>query len=329
MHMISDFLNANKDNLDRIRLNTFVVEKQKILYMDTPKTGGTSIKSALVEMEDKGFVLPDQGGNSESTKDMFIHVRKINPLPSVFDFEEDEQEKILFSDEWNRFCVVRNPYDRLFSAWFSKLVLNESGYREKASGLIFRASYSSVGELYEDFFSFVEYLHEAKCFSDAHWARQVDLLFQDQISWGGVIKFENLAGGLDQFFMGIDCAGLSLRELNVSGFRPDYNKFPKNIIDKIYLLYKDDFDRYGYDKSPVCKGVTANEELLCVYINAVSLRNNRISGLLTENKIKQQELKKVVDENEWRRARIAAIEGSRSWKTIRFFLDIKHKLANL
>ena len=89
------FLSNNEMYLYRLEHNTFVVESMKLLYMDTPKTAGTSLKTKLAETV-ADYIPPDHSDSLETVPEMFIHDRVINPLKPVTFYSEEEQNEILF-----------------------------------------------------------------------------------------------------------------------------------------------------------------------------------------------------------------------------------------
>ena len=258
-------------------VNTFVLESMGLMYMDTPKAGGTSLKTRLAQLE-AGYKAPHDSSSHEAASEMFIHDQAINPLKPVTAYEEQLQEKILFSSNWKRFCVVRNPFSRLFSAWFSKVLLRQPGYLEALPGYELPELVTSTEEVYAAFERFVDYLAEFGCDSNPHWDRQVLLLFSGTLEWDKVFRFENLQ---EELSSATDLFGehqLTLEHLNVSGFSPNWEMISPKTKNLITSLYACDFEAYGYSLEQP-RG-PSNVDLLPVYINAVVARNKRISQLI-------------------------------------------------
>lgn len=319
--------------LYRLEMNTFVLESQKILYMDTPKTGGTSLKTRLAELA-AGYVAPSDGDSPEAVNEMFIHSRAINPLKSLTDFSEAEQADILFAEDWKRFCVIREPYSRLFSAWFSKVLLCEKGYRETLPGYTISDSFTTTSDVYAAFERFVLYLDSEGTTSDPHWGVQSDLLFGGDIKWNQVFRFEQLQEQLLQnsdFFGGWE---VGLPKLNVSGYSPDWERVSPQCREAISRIYALDFEAYGYLASPPERSEA--DELLCTYINRVIARNKRISGLLDrlgQNKAESVELQCRLEQS---KREIADLQGelnhalnSYSWKITRPLRALRQWLKHM
>ena len=68
------------------------LENEKLIFIHVPKTGGTFVERKLAKLKNKVF-----GGHSN-----YIHFK--NKIKSI--------------DNYNIFSIVRNPYDRLISAYF-------------------------------------------------------------------------------------------------------------------------------------------------------------------------------------------------------------------
>ena len=89
--------------------NTWVSPTHKYFCMTIPKVACSKIKIVLQQLE--GLPLPSHT--------LRIHYRDtpgMSFVPSISDFSTQDAVKILTSPKWFRFCFVRNPYSRLFSA---------------------------------------------------------------------------------------------------------------------------------------------------------------------------------------------------------------------
>lgn len=271
------FLEKNKEYLYRLKQNTYVVESLGLFYMDTPKTAGTSIKTRLAEIS-ANYKRAEHSATLETVSEMFIHDRAINPLKPITAYSNEIQEEVLFSDSWRRFCVVRNPYERIFSAWFSKLLLRQPGYINTVPGYHLPGKVNRQEDIYDLFDEFISYLGEHGCRSDPHWDLQARLLLHNSINWGKVFRFENLQEELlknVEFFGG---EKITLERLNVSGYSADWTAVSSSTIELIQTIYRDDFRQYGYPLSP--PDSECRVDTLAAYVNAVSGRNDRMEALI-------------------------------------------------
>ena len=110
----------------RLRYASFVSNKHRIVYVETPKNACTPLKWILARIHDRDVPLVHYP--LETSLEMCIHYRDHHPLPALTDFSESEVRKIL--KHYRLVCVVRNPFTRLVSAWANKIRLREPGYGE-------------------------------------------------------------------------------------------------------------------------------------------------------------------------------------------------------
>ena len=287
LHRYEELLSNKKHYLYRLEHNTFVVKSINLLYMDTPKTAGTSLKTRLAETE-ANYTPPEDSASLETVSEMFIHDRAINPLKPVTAYPRDQQQEMLFSEQWKRVCVVRNPYERLFSAWFSKILLRQPGFMARVSGYHLPRSIGSRKDIYRYFEEFVNHLNTFGCDSDPHWDLQTRLLFHDTIEWSKILRFETLQEellGNKEYFGGNE---IVLDRLNVSGFSPDWDLVSSETKKMIQSIYRDDFSEYNYSLDP--PGVPTDFDTLVTYVNSVASRNDRLGVLFELNRQAEQEI---------------------------------------
>ncbi len=306
---LTEFREQNLDYLYRVEVNTYIVESLHLMYMDTPKAGGTSIKTRLAQLE-AGYEPPNDSYSHESAAEMYIHDKAVNPLKSVADYDDGLQEEILFSSAWRRFCVVRNPYARLFSAWFSKILLRQPGYLRTLPGYELPDVITCTSDIYTAFERFVAYLGKKGCNSNPHWDRQVLLLFHGTLQWDRIFRFENLQEELDGAANLFGGQHITLGRLNLSGFAPNWAKIAPSTRDLIATLYAEDFDAYGYGKEP--PNDVSGVDLLPVYINAVVMRNERIAQLIERSERQVMKNEAQLAENTAQRTENTALQARNS-----------------
>lgn len=102
---------VSKFVLDRI----FVCDKHKILFCQTPKVGNTQWKKVLI-------VLNGAFPSIEEIPENVVHDHEKNGLPRLSSFSEAEIQKRLKT--YFKFFIVRDPFERLISAFKDKFVHN-------------------------------------------------------------------------------------------------------------------------------------------------------------------------------------------------------------
>uniref|UniRef100_A0AAV2LFG5 Carbohydrate sulfotransferase n=1 Tax=Knipowitschia caucasica TaxID=637954 RepID=A0AAV2LFG5_KNICA len=97
--------------LDRI----FVSDKHKLLFCQTPKVGNTQWKKVLI-------VLNGAFPSVEEIPENIVHNHEKNGLPRLSSYSPQEVTERLGS--YFKFLIVRDPFERLISAFKDKFVLN-------------------------------------------------------------------------------------------------------------------------------------------------------------------------------------------------------------
>lgn len=160
------------------------------------------------------------------------------------------------------FTVVRNPYSRLLSAFLHKR-------NEALKGAL---SYQKVPGMLEGgasgFNDFVSFIESGGLFKDSHWWPQKDLLFLPVEKFDYIVKVESLASGIEQVVssVGLKCiskdslskphcseTSLDGKVTNSSKLVGEY--YSSTLINRVYSIYKDDFESFGYDPEDFIHGV--------------------------------------------------------------------------
>ncbi len=233
---------------DRLSYGSFVSLPHKILYVETPKAACTTIKEFLRELCGAPPIAYTLGPLHETRRDMFIHVRSNVPLPSLTDLDDETQRSVLTDPDFLRFCIVRNPYARITSAWRNKVLLCEPGYE-----LIYRKLMGSIPPirgkktlLFEQFLRFVE-SEEDLSVCNPHWRRQTDLLLLPAMPYTHIGKIERFAETQRLIEAHINAtAPLKFRNSNSTSSGRVRGYVDEAMARRIYRLYADDFATLGY-----------------------------------------------------------------------------------
>lgn len=187
--------------------------KKKFIFIHIPKSAGTSIRSALGELEEGRRHLPWWVYYNSS-------YRKYN--------------------EYFKFSFVRNPYERAESAY--KYLFSGGNNREDLD-------VSKVIQNYSSFYDFVKFgLHEGEMKNHPFFWDQKDYLFD----WRGRLKvdylgrFESLQHDFDII---CDCLGADRSKLEKINFgKPSVFGACQKSRKLLYEIYKNDFYALGYDE---------------------------------------------------------------------------------
>jgi len=269
--------------------NSYRSERYKLFYVATPKVACTTLKWWFAALEGYSQTLRGITESAESDPDLVIHDTFHKVAKNVTRLMQEPLSEALTSDEYFRFAVVRNPYKRLFSAWQSKLLLQEPlqiGPYIKYD--FFNHPINCVGDIATAFEGFLEHLasNEAPSYWDYHWTPQATLLRPDLINYSKLIKIENpeelskaLADGRGEYLPN-PFTGRRTNESLIPYF-PEL--VTARSAELICTLYAEDFDIFGYDKQPPKIKETFSAEQIDVAIKAIKLIRARHQRLGERN----------------------------------------------
>lgn len=234
--------------VESVAYGTFVSLEHKLLYTETPKAACTTIKHLLRELSHAPPIKYEIGPLHETRRDMFIHVRANVPLPSLIDLDNDTQEQVLKDPAYLRFCIVRNPYSRVISAWRNKIIQCEPGYQliyKRLAGEFPPLERKPIPSLN----AFIHFLQSEQNLDNCnpHWQRQITHVLYSAISYTHIGKLEALPETLShlQSHLGTSTQ-LNLTSKNRSVGDSHSNYLTKSAAEIIYQLYKDDFTTFNY-----------------------------------------------------------------------------------
>lgn len=200
----------------------FVSKKHKFVFVHIPKTGGTSISVALIESHNAKV-----RGNADRLK----HVGIGGNIPKVFrpnDIDVHDticeiHNKFPESKGYKSFCVVRNPWERIFSFYQHKKRINDPNLPSGSFSEIFKKS------------NFL--LLQPQTF----WMRSEN----GKIEIDSIIKMESLENDFNEFAESVGM-NASLPHLNKSkkeDYREHYDDYTKKLIGE---YYKHEIELFGY-----------------------------------------------------------------------------------
>ena len=174
------------------------------------------------------------------------------------DFDTDKIVEILTSPEWCRFCFVRNPYDKLFSAYKFKIGGGNDGdpYYQKVQ--------SEIRDLFDypecdgqrigivPFRDFVRYVHDGGRSHDGHWCVQSQKLVRDLISYDYIGRFETFQQDFKMLLQRLGAppdvvaSASKVHGQSVKIRLP--SAYDQELADTVYEIYRADFDAFGYER---------------------------------------------------------------------------------
>ncbi|XP_043927012.1 carbohydrate sulfotransferase 10 isoform X2 [Protopterus annectens] len=241
--------------LDRI----FVSDKYKILFCQTPKVGNTQWKKVLI-------VLNGAFSSIKKIPESLVHDHEKNHLPRLSSYRKPEVKKRLNS--YFKFLIVRDPFDRLISAFKDKFLQNprfEPWYKHEIAPAIiqrYRKNHTEVrGLQFEDF---VRYLGDPNHrwldvqFGDhiIHWATYVELCAPCEIKYDVIGHHETLRNDAPYILKKAGVDHLisyppippGITEYNRTKVKQYFLGLSKRDIRRLYTRFQGDFKLFGYSK---------------------------------------------------------------------------------
>jgi predicted nucleic acid-binding Zn-ribbon protein len=218
--------------------------------------------------------------SAESNPDQVVHeLHKV--APHLTGLSSEELSEALTSDSYFRFAVVRNPYKRIFSAWQSKLLLQEpqqvGPYLQRD---FFHQPLRNADDIALAFEGFLEHLasQEAPSYWDQHWTPQAVLLRPDLINYSKLVKIEEsaqLSKALSERLGEYVPDPFAERRANESlvPYLPEF--VTERSASLIRILYAEDFDVFGYDTQLPQSKETFSEQELELALRAIKLIRGR------------------------------------------------------
>lgn len=267
--------------VDYFGWNAFRSDRLGLLYVATPKVACSSIKWWFAALEGIPQDILHAAASEESDPDLVIHdvFRKV--APHVNGLTVRELGPSMASEKYFRFCLVRNPYGRIFSAWQSKILLREPLQIENYLGLsLLSLPIETRQDIALAFEAFLMHLRdrEAPDFWDIHWAPQFNLLHPDKIKYSVIAKLEDtveLEARLGEHLGAQYSSPFAAKRANESliPFSPDF--ITPRSAELIEELYAQDFAYFGYDKViPAARG-NFSEQQLAVAVSAIMMIRGR------------------------------------------------------
>lgn len=285
---IHDWTLLDKGNLfGYLGVNSFRSERYKLFYVATPKVACTSIKWWFADLEGVSSDLILAADSDESDPELIIHDALGKASSGITGLSPSELEPPILSEAYFRFAVVRNPYKRIFSAWQSKILLQEPLQAEPFLHCDFYhrpiKCVADVASLFEEFLEHIATFPEE--WLDAHWKAQANLLRPDIISYTLISKIEEpekLERALCEHVKFEIASPFVFNHKNVSLISYSQEFITDRSAELIQKLYAKDFIEFGYDINPPESKSEISLDLLKTSIHGIQLvrgRNKRIEDI--------------------------------------------------
>ncbi|MGZ9812024.1 sulfotransferase family 2 domain-containing protein [Pseudoroseicyclus sp. H15] len=207
-----------------------ISHEKKFIFLAVPRTGSTSLRDLLDPYSDiKSVHITETNRNHP-----YYHHISARELKDIFDKNGWD-----FSS-YSKFCVVRNPFDRVVSLYHHYL-------KHRREGSFLRRAYHKVTPP-PDFASYVQKIDPESRLTTTIRAFTCDSSGAALVD--KVLKFEELSTELPVYLqeLGIPADKATLPHLNSSAnrkvsYRDYYNDTLRAHVAK---LYREDIERFGY-----------------------------------------------------------------------------------
>jgi hypothetical protein len=232
-----------------------VIPEFKLLYVPVPKTGWTAMLWMLLPLT--GLTAEDFLGSTkpEISASMAVHDERVwgRRGRRWRDLDPDARAVALEAPDWFRFTVVRNPAQRLWSAWQSKLLLREPVYFGFHKD---QPWYPHVphdpAEILGDFRAFVAALgvgfDDDTKMRDPHWGLQSDVTTLLPLNHVGHLeRLEETEQALRRHVAGLGGPELRVTRENVMSLPYQPSVYDEVSAVTVRRIYAKDYQQFGYD----------------------------------------------------------------------------------
>lgn len=250
--MLSNIFEAHMLN------NSYVSAVHRLVYVATPKVACTSLKwwfADLVGCSTKSFQTAARFSR-EPDPELVIHDLFQRVAPEVANHDLTEVLELIKRSDYFSFCLVRNPFVRVFSAWQSKWLIREPLQIKCVNGAAFDTwPIESTEDLRRHFEGFLEYLaaENNNLSADPHVLPQSDLLEPDIVRYDLIARIEDtslleerLAEHLGEDYR----SPFSTQHANISLLNYSSDFFTERSVHLTRQVYARDLALFGYADTP-------------------------------------------------------------------------------
>jgi hypothetical protein len=231
----------------------------RVLFVECSKNACTTVKKAfgLYEHLEAGY-LPKAKANA-------VHYKPSNLFLGSDDLSERSFQGLMGSSSWFKFCICRNPYERLASAYLDKVAglfslkgNAKAEYLKVANEIVrFTRGWTNCLEVeIQDepitFSEFVDYVVQQGAYRhDRHWLSQFITMRPDIVKYQRIVRFEEYNVEMMKV-----CEDLSLPEYVRETLVQKYNQgrssmrwralYSPHLASSVYKLYEADFEAFNY-----------------------------------------------------------------------------------
>lgn len=244
--------NLDQTAKDRLTYASYYLDQAKLVYVETPKAACSAFKHSIAALADHDMRKSWRSDMALKTRTMTIHDRSLMDIPNLGEQSEQKFARIVTSRDILRFCIVRNPFARIASAWTDRFLCHTlsplAPIMQHLDFPEYRADWSFLREQFTLFVDHI-YCHEQTAISNHHWQTLEQLLLPSSLQYTHIIKLENLSEELNPVITHIENCGMcwpGLPKINETPLSLGTRLYTQATAAKIREIYASDFSTFSY-----------------------------------------------------------------------------------
>ena len=233
------------DYCDCLGYHSRVSVKNRYIFIAIGKAASTRILLTLHQLEGHPELEPGTNIHDMGTR--------------LGEFGTDEIVEMITSPEWFKFAFVRDPYDRLLSAYKTQVGNTWNEQTRNIKDAINRSlGDPTIQEDPERLISFRDFVHwlcdvgDRHLFWDGHMGVQCRMLMWDIMQYDFIGRVESLTDDLSTVLQRLGASPEILSTVGelVNRTHPlqPATAYDRDLAALVHGLYKEDFEHLGYDK---------------------------------------------------------------------------------
>lgn len=228
-----------------------------VLYVENSKVACTKVKKCLLEIDN----YPNKW-DQLIEKQVHIHNKELTGLIGAADLSPDGLNRVLTDEKYFRFGFVRNPYDRLLSAYKDKILapqkspdkINYVGVACRIKAAVSGGDPRSINleKTPVTWPEFVGYVAKQRPYDmDRHWFHQHLTMWHPYCDFDFIGKFETFSDDLRTVLTKIGAPQEMIDDVGEranASFKTSDKFYTPELAAIVYRKFRKDFEIYDYDQ---------------------------------------------------------------------------------
>ena len=236
------------DRLVSLASTVYVIEPAKVLYVKASKSACTTMLWTIIDLAGLDTSSIGFAARPSVMRSQVVHDASIHPVPTIDHVSAELRHEALTSPDWIRLGITRDPYARFYSAWESRILLDNPGQWQQFPQPPLVATNDEL-DVTASFRSFAASMmtHRGIWQSDPHFAQQVHVLALNEIDYTDLVP----TTGLSELFVRL--GERVVRDITPGRFNEGLQIPYEPIFDAETAaicedLFEEDFGRLGFSR---------------------------------------------------------------------------------